>query len=35
MAAVMDGGLQLNEASSSTMELDSVPEVETGPRLVN
>src|ERR1035437_8838623 len=31
MAAVMDGALQLNEASSSTAELDGVPGVEEGP----
>ena len=35
MAAVMDGALQLNEASSSTAELDGVPGVETGPLLVH
>jgi hypothetical protein len=35
MAAVMDGALQLNEASSSTAELDGVPGVGTGPRMVH
>jgi hypothetical protein len=30
-----NGGLQLNEATSSTMELDAGPGVETGPQLVH
>jgi hypothetical protein len=30
-----NGGLQLNEASPSTVALDGEPEVETGPRLVH
>jgi hypothetical protein len=30
-----NGRLQLNEATSSTMELDAGPGAETGPRLVN